>query len=119
MVKITWTEEGGYTCQCQRSWLRLVQYNDGSTRLSSHLPPGETDPHNFCKHSHDIVDDGKPFCFKYGGRGILFTPKDLDAFQVGGRQDEDVIPVEEYKIGRVPMGVLGVEYGNRRGKVSA
>lgn len=66
---------------------------------------------------HDI---GKREPFKYIPDGPVYRgPEPGDpAWQVGGREDEEIIRPEEVKKGRIPLGVLGQGVGRGSGMAS-
>lgn len=99
----------GWRCMCGRDGLHIWTGHNGRARLSSHLPPWETDPHNFCVYSHQEVDDGDetPLLVHEGTR----TSETEEAWYLGGRRDEETLVNEkDYKTPRLPMGILGAHF---------
>jgi hypothetical protein len=110
-MRVRVTRLNGYLiCECGRGHLHAWIDQKDRHRLSSHLPPGETDPHNFCVFAHEEIEDDKPLLASIGSRWS--RTNDQGSWHLGGRVDEEVIPVAEYKTGRVPMGVLGLSIGH-------
>jgi hypothetical protein len=101
----------GIECPCGRKGLHTFVSVLGVLRLSSHAPVDPTFADGlwgFCIHSHDDVQEAADGIVLVQ-HGRVHTDVDPDAFQLGGRADEEIIPSDEVKPGNVPEHVLGIK----------